>query len=158
MDCSMPGFLILHYLPEFPQTHLHWVDDAIHLSHFLSSSSPPAPQPFTSSEFLPVSHFLASGGQIIGASASIFPMNSQSWFPLGLSGLISLLSKGLSMTPRTIVHQASMSLGILQKRILEWVATSFSRGSFQPRDWTGVFRSTGWFLTCLSHQGSLFPY
>ena len=41
---------------------------------------------------------LAWGGQSIGnsASASVFPMNIQEWFPLGLTGLISLLSKGLS--------------------------------------------------------------
>ena len=38
----------------------------------------------------------ASGGQSIGASASILPVNIQGWFPLGLTGLISLLSKGLS--------------------------------------------------------------
>ena len=42
--------------------------------------------------------FLPSGGQSIGASASasFLPMNIQDWFPLGLTGLISLLSKGLS--------------------------------------------------------------
>ena len=46
----------------------------------------------------PMSQLLALGGQIIGtsASASIFPMNIQGWFPLGLTGLISLQSKGLS--------------------------------------------------------------
>ena len=38
MDCSMPGFPVLHYLPEFPQTHVHWVDDAIQPSHLLLSS------------------------------------------------------------------------------------------------------------------------
>ena len=37
-----------------------------------------------------------SGGQSIGASASVLPVNIQGWFPLGLTGLISLLSKGLS--------------------------------------------------------------
>ena len=36
MDCSMPGFFALYYLPEFSQTHFHWVDDAIQLSHPLS--------------------------------------------------------------------------------------------------------------------------
>ena len=36
MDCSMPGFPDLHYLPEFTQTHVHWVDDAIQPSHPLS--------------------------------------------------------------------------------------------------------------------------
>jgi len=45
-----------------------------------------------------VSRLFASGGQSIGASAlaSVRPMNIQGWFPLGLVGLISLLSKGLS--------------------------------------------------------------
>ena len=38
----------------------------------------------------------SSGGQSIGASASVLPMNIQGWFPLGLTGLISLLPKGLS--------------------------------------------------------------
>ena len=33
MNCSMPGFPVLHYLPEFAQTHVHWVGDAIQLSH-----------------------------------------------------------------------------------------------------------------------------
>ena len=42
MDCSMPGFSVLHYLPEFVQTHVHWVSDAIQPSHPLSSPSPPA--------------------------------------------------------------------------------------------------------------------
>ena len=36
MDCSMPGFPILHYLPEFAQTHVHWVGDVIQRSHPLS--------------------------------------------------------------------------------------------------------------------------
>ena len=42
MDCSMPGFPIHHHLPEFIQTHVHWVSDAIQPSHPLSSPSPPA--------------------------------------------------------------------------------------------------------------------
>ena len=40
MNCSTTGFPVLHYLPEFAQTHVHWVDDAIQLSHLLSSPSP----------------------------------------------------------------------------------------------------------------------
>ena len=41
MDCSMPGFPVLQYLPEFAQTHVRWVGDAIQLSHLLSPPSPP---------------------------------------------------------------------------------------------------------------------
>ena len=55
-------------------------------------------QSFPVSGSFPMSQLFASGGQNIGASASasILPMNIQDWFPLGLTGLISLLSKGLS--------------------------------------------------------------
>ena len=42
MDCSTPAFPVLHHLPELAQTHVHWVSDAIQLSHSLSSPSPPA--------------------------------------------------------------------------------------------------------------------
>ena len=42
MDCSTPGFPVLHYLPEFAQTHVHWVIHAIQPSCPLSSPSPPA--------------------------------------------------------------------------------------------------------------------
>ena len=42
MDCRTPGFPALHYLLEFSQTHVHWVNDAIQPSYPLSSPSPPA--------------------------------------------------------------------------------------------------------------------
>ena len=56
------------------------------------------PQSCSASGSFPVSWLFASGGQSIGASvsASVFPMKIQGWFPLGLTGLISLQSKGLS--------------------------------------------------------------
>ena len=55
-------------------------------------------QSFPASGSFPRSQFFSSGGQSIGvlASESILPMNIQDWFPLGLTGLISLESKGLS--------------------------------------------------------------
>ena len=55
-------------------------------------------QSFPASRFLLRSLFFTSGGQSIGASASasVLPKNIQGWFPLGLTGLVSLLSKGLS--------------------------------------------------------------
>ena len=40
LDCRMPGVPVHHQLPEFTQTHLHWVSDAIQLSHPLSTPSP----------------------------------------------------------------------------------------------------------------------
>ena len=57
-----------------------------------------SPQYFPASGAFPVNRLFVSGGQSIGASASasVLPMNIQGWFPLGLTALISLLSKGLS--------------------------------------------------------------
>ena len=45
MDCRKPGLPVHHQLPEFTQTHVHRVSDAIQPSHPLSSPSPPAPNP-----------------------------------------------------------------------------------------------------------------
>ena len=56
------------------------------------------PQSFPASGSFPMSWLFVSGGWSIGtsASASVLPMNIQDWFPLGLAGLLSWLSKGLS--------------------------------------------------------------
>ena len=54
------------------------------------------PQSFPASASFPRSRLFISGGQSMGASVSVLPMNIQDWFPLGLTGLLSLLSKGLS--------------------------------------------------------------
>ena len=54
------------------------------------------PQSFPVSGSFPASQLFTSGSQSIGALASVLPMNIQGWFPLGLTGLISLQSRGLS--------------------------------------------------------------
>ena len=97
MDFSTPGFPALNYHPEFTKTPIHWVSDAIQPSHPLFPFSS-CLQSFPASESYPVSWLFASGGRSIGASASasVLAVNIQNWFPLGLTGLISLLSKGLS--------------------------------------------------------------
>ena len=85
-------------LPEFTQTYVHWVADAIQPSHPLWSPSPPAPQSLPASESFPMSQLFAWGGQSIGvtALASFLPKNTQDWSPLEWTGCISLQSKGLS--------------------------------------------------------------
>ena len=99
MDRSMPGFPVLHHLLELAQTHVHQVDDVIQTSHTLSSPSiSSCLQSFPATGSFPVSWLFASGGQSIAVSAStsVLTMNIQDWSPLGLTGLISLQSKGLS--------------------------------------------------------------
>ena len=74
MNYSTPGLPAHQQCLEFTQTHVCWIRDAIQPSHPLSSLSPPT----------------------FNQSASVLPMNKQNWFPLGLTGWISLLFKGLS--------------------------------------------------------------
>ena len=94
MHCRRTGFPVLHYLPEFALIHVHWVGDGIQSSHPLSSPSPPALN-LSQHQIFPVSQLFTSGGRNIGIAASVLPVNSQDWFPLELTGLMSLLSKGL---------------------------------------------------------------
>ena len=97
-NCSTPGFPVHHQLPEFTQTHVHQVGDAIQPSHPLLSPSPPALNLSPTWGSFQMSQLFTSGGQSIGvsASASVLPMNIQHWFPLGWTGWISLQSKGLA--------------------------------------------------------------
>ena len=95
IDCRTPAFPVFYHFPELVQTHVHWVSDVIQTSHPLSSPSPPAFQSFPALGSFLTNWVIVSGGQNIGtsASASVFSMNIQNWFPLGLTGFITLLSK-----------------------------------------------------------------
>ena len=97
MNRSTPGLPVHRQLPEFIQTHVHRVSDAIQPSHPLSSPSPPAPNPSQHQSF-PMSQLFTACGQSTGASASasVLAMNTQDWSLLGWTGWISLQSKGLS--------------------------------------------------------------
>ena len=102
MDCSMPGLPVLHCLLEFDQVLVHWISDAIQPSHPLLPASSFAISLSQCQGLCIRWQLFASGGQSIGASASVLPMNIQGWFPLGLTGLISLLSNGLSRVSRVL--------------------------------------------------------
>ena len=67
-DCSMPGLPVHHQLPEPTQTHVHWVGDAIQISHPPLSSPSSRLQSFPASGCFHMSQFFASGGQSIGVS------------------------------------------------------------------------------------------
>ena len=98
---SMPGFSVIHYLPEFAQTHVHLMSrlsDAIQSSHPLSLPSPLA---LNLSQHQDLFQWVGSSHQMVKVlelqlQPSVLPMNIQNWFPLGLTDFISLLSKGLS--------------------------------------------------------------
>ena len=137
MNCSMPGLPVHHQLLEFIQTHVHWASDAIQPSHPLPSSSPFA---FNLSQHQGLLQWISSsplGSQSIGASssASVLPMNILDWFPLGLTGLISLQSKGLSRVFSSITiwkhqffsAQPSLWSNLLKDWHLTKVFTKFPR-------------------------------
>ena len=97
MNRSTPGLPVHRQLPEFTETHVHRVSDAIQPSHPLSSPSPPAPNP-SQHESFPMSQLFSWGGQSTGVSAlaSLLPKKSQGWSPSEWTGWISLQFKGLS--------------------------------------------------------------
>ena len=93
-DCSMRGSSVLNYLPEFANSGPLSQFKHLTLCHSLVLLL----SVFPSIRFFPVSQLFASDGQSIGTSASVsvLPMNTQGWFLLILTVLISLLSKRLS--------------------------------------------------------------
>ena len=87
MDCSTPGFPVHHQLLELAQTHVHQVRDAIQPSHPRLS---PSPSVFNLSQH----QGLFQGVSFLHQVAKVLK-NIQDWFPLGLTGLISLQSNTL---------------------------------------------------------------
>ena len=87
------------------------ITSSVTLFFFCPQSSLAFPQSFL------MSQHLTSGGQSIGVSASVLPMNIQGWFPLGLTGLISLLSKEL----KSLLQHHSLKVSVrLLMLFLSW--------------------------------------
>ena len=87
--CSSLYHRVCSYLCPLSQWSYPTISSSV--AHF-----PACPQPFPASESFSMSQLFTSGGQSITVSPSVLPMNIQGWFPLGLTDLISLQSKGLS--------------------------------------------------------------
>ena len=137
VDCSTPGFPVLHHLLELAQTHVLWVNDAI--QPILLPLIFPSMRVFSNqSDF-------TSGGQSIGVSgsASVLPMNIQDWFPLGLTRLISLQSKGLSESSSTSQFKSinSLALSLLYGPTLTSIHDYWKNNSFDYMDFVGKVMS-----------------
>ena len=91
MNRSMPGLPVHHQLPEFTETHVHRVSDAIQPFHPLSFPSLPAPNPSQHQSF-PMSQLFAWGSQSTGVSAlaSFLPKKSQGWSPYNVEKIYIL--------------------------------------------------------------------
>ena len=112
MVCNMPGFPVHYQLPEFNQTHAHWVGDGIQPSHPLSSPSPPAPNPSSIRVFSNESTLLMRWPKYWSFSFSISPSNEY-------SGLISFSMDCLDLlavqgTLKSLLQQHRSKASVLQ--------------------------------------------
>ena len=139
MDCSKPSLLVPHHLLKFVQIHFHWISDAIQPSHPLLPSSPSAFNLSQNEGLFQRVGCLPSGGQSIGASASAsaLPMSIQGRFPLKLTSLISLLSKGLSGVFSSTTVQKHQFFGTLPSL---W-SNSHHHMWLLGRPWPWLYRS-----------------
>ena len=111
MDCSTPGFPVFHHLPKLTQTHVHWVSDAIQLSHHLSSPSTPA---FNLSQHQGLFKWVGSSHQV--AKILEFQLQHQSF---QCPGLISFRMNWLDLfvvqgTLKSLLQQHSSKTSVLQ--------------------------------------------
>ena len=114
--------LFIYQTLEFIQTHVHRLDDAIQPSHPLSSPSNPA---FNLSRHQGLFKWVRWPKYWVSALASVLPVNIQDWFPLGLTGWISLQSKELSrVSSNTAVQKHQFFMLSYGK------ATAFTRRNF----------------------------
>ena len=105
--CRGHGFPVLHCPRVCSNIPIVWVMPSNHLILGCLFSFP---QFFSESRSFPVSCLFTSSGQSIGASTSVLPRNIQGWFPLGMTGLSSLQSKGLSR----FLHHHNWKASIIQ--------------------------------------------
>ena len=91
MNCSTPGLPVHHQLPEFTQTHVHRVSDAIQPSHPVSSPSAPAPNPSQHQGLFQWAVFISGGQSIeVSASTSVLPVNIQESFRMDWLDLLAV--------------------------------------------------------------------
>ena len=109
-------------------------------------------QSFPASGPFPMNQFFVSGSQSIGvsASASVLPMNIQGWFPLGLTGLISLTSKWLFLWPHGLYSPWNS-----QGQNTRVGSLSVLQGIFPTQGLNPGLPHCRWILYQLSHKGSL---
>ena len=142
MDCSTPGLPVHHQLPELVQTHVHWVGDAILLSHPLSSPSPPA---FNLSQHQGLFQWVSSSHQV--AKVLEFQLQHQ---PLQCIFRIDFLA--VQGTLKSFLQHHSSKASILQCSAFFMVQLSHqgmtTGKTIALNRWTFVWQSNDCFLIC----------
>ena len=128
MDCSMPGLPVHHQYPEFTQTHVHWISDAVQLSHPLLSPSPPAfnlpaSWPFQMSHF-----FNIRWSKYWSFSFSINPSNEYSGLISSRMDWLDLLS--VQGTFKSLLQHHSSKESVLQCSAF-FILIMYKRGHYR---------------------------
>ena len=154
MDCSMPGLPVLHYLPEFTQTHVHWVGDAIQPSHPLSS---PFPAFYLSQhqglfQWIDSSHQVA---KVLEFSFSISPSNEYSgliffridWFDLlAVHGTLKSLLQHHSLKASVPWCSAFFMIQLSHPYMTTGKTIAFTRRTFVSKVMSLIFNMLSRFL------------
>ena len=111
-ESQLPGLPVHHQLPEFTQTHVHWVGDAIQPSHPMSSPSPPAPNPSQHLVFSNESTLRMRWPNYWSFSFSISPSNEHPGPGWWWTGWISLQCKGFTRVFSNTTVQKHQFFGV----------------------------------------------
>ena len=153
MDCSTPGFPVLHQLLELPQTHVHWVGDAIQSNHLILCYPLLCFRSCPESGSFLMSWLFTSGGQSIGAYSGLVSFRID-WFDLlavqGLSRVFSsttiqkhqFFGAQPSLWSKAHIHTwRSAELELPRTRTQACISLKFSLGDpVYTQDWKQLFR------------------
>ena len=135
MDCSTPGFPVLHSLPEFAKTHVHWVDDAIQPSHPLSLTAPPA---FNLSQHQGLFQWVSSSHQVAKVLELQLQHQSFQWIFRVISFRIDWFDLPVQGTLKSLLHHHNLKASILQHPAFFMVQLS------QPYDYWKIIALIIW--------------
>ena len=142
MNCSTPGLPVHHILPEFTQTYVHWVGDAIQPSHPLSSPSPPAPNPSSIRVFSNESTLRMRWPKYWSFSFSIIPSKEH---PVPISSRMDWLDLLALIKAMIGIHMGTENTG---KGHQERLARSLDGSTWASTKQVWHFRKIGWLGIC----------
>ena len=169
MNCSTPGLPVHHQLPEFTQTHVHQVGDAIQPSHPLSSPSPPAPNPSQHQGLLLI-HYISNQRSISLPFIPRLSMNAFNKHLRGAEGWYEFLHASSTYWEKWLLNQVLPTF--TNKRfvhILSWIGKAWGVGSgwigalgtaasktrVPPTQWGGVCQGSSlakYIIICLTWE------
>ena len=165
MDCSTPGFPVHHQLLEFAQTHVHWVSDAIQLSHPLSSPSPLA---FNLSQHRGLFQWLSSSPQVakvLEFQLQISPSNEHpglislrmDWLDLpAIQGTLKSLLQHHTSKASILLHSAFLIVQLSHPYMTTGKTIDLTRWTFVSKVMSLLFNILSRLVTAFLPRSSIF--